>query len=59
MWHHDAAGRRLKLIVFLHDVEAEGRPTMLLSGSHRSIYLSMLPQMSRIDAVLTPFFNPV
>ena len=25
MWHHDAAGRRLKLIVFLHDVDELGR----------------------------------
>jgi hypothetical protein len=36
LWHHDRAGRRLKLFVFLHDVDCEfGRPTQVALGSHR------------------------
>jgi len=28
MWHHDATGTRLKLLVFLHDVEAKHAPVI-------------------------------
>ena len=33
MWHHDAAGRRLKLVVLLHDVGIDGRPTHVIAGT--------------------------
>lgn len=34
LWHHDCCGRRIKLFVFLHDVEPDGRPTIMATGSH-------------------------
>jgi len=38
-WHHDRAGRRLKLFVFLHDVANEGgRPTEVANGTHNLVY---------------------
>mmetsp|Transcript_13393 Transcript_13393/g.20048 ORF Transcript_13393/g.20048 Transcript_13393/m.20048 type:complete len:533 (-) Transcript_13393:92-1690(-) len=40
-WHHDRAGRRLKLFVFLHDVANEGgRPTEIANGTHNIVYYS-------------------
>lgn len=38
-WHHDRAGRRLKMFVFLHDVDEEiGRPTQVTNGTHNLVY---------------------
>jgi hypothetical protein len=39
-WHHDRCGRRLKLFIFLHDVdEREGRPTIVARSTHNLSYL--------------------
>jgi len=39
LWHHDRAGRRLKMFVFLHDVDCEeGHPTEVVLGSHNMVY---------------------
>eukprot|EP00435_Cladocopium_sp_Y103_P015859 s435_g3.t3 len=38
-WHHDRAGRRLKLFIRLNDVDPlEGHPTQVALGSHRLSY---------------------
>ena len=37
-WHHDRCGRRLKLFVFMHDVQLDGRPTIVAPGSHQLWY---------------------
>ncbi|CAE7279724.1 unnamed protein product [Symbiodinium pilosum] len=38
-WHHDRAGRRLKLFLRLNDVDPlEGHPTQVALGSHRLSY---------------------
>ena len=35
LWHHDRVGNRLKVFVFLHDVDCdEGHPTEVAVGSH-------------------------
>mmetsp|Transcript_5688 Transcript_5688/g.14550 ORF Transcript_5688/g.14550 Transcript_5688/m.14550 type:complete len:554 (-) Transcript_5688:208-1869(-) len=48
LWHHDRAGRRLKLFIFLNDVDpVEGRPTVVARGSHRSVWYS---EVSVIDS---------
>lgn len=34
-WHHDRAGRRLKMFLFLHDVDCEeGHPTLVVKKTH-------------------------
>lgn len=39
MYHHDRVGRRIKLFVFLHDVDCEmGHPTRVAVGSHKLHY---------------------
>ncbi|KAG8465107.1 hypothetical protein KFE25_012470 [Diacronema lutheri] len=41
LWHHDRVGRRLKLFVFLHDVDAaQGRPTVVARGTHNYVWYS-------------------
>lgn len=41
LWHHDRVGRRLKLFVFLHDVDAvEGRPTTVARGTHNFVWFT-------------------
>eukprot|EP01059_Diplonema_ambulator_P025293 TRINITY_DN4232_c0_g1_i1.p1 TRINITY_DN4232_c0_g1~~TRINITY_DN4232_c0_g1_i1.p1 ORF type:complete len:869 (+),score=173.79 TRINITY_DN4232_c0_g1_i1:109-2607(+) len=38
-WHHDRVGRRLKLFIFLHDVDCdEGRPTQVAVPTHDILY---------------------
>ncbi|CAH0370875.1 unnamed protein product [Pelagomonas calceolata] len=37
-WHHDRCGRRVKAFLFLHDVKADGRPTLIAEASHRTHY---------------------
>ncbi|KAJ9453752.1 hypothetical protein DIPPA_19151, partial [Diplonema papillatum] len=38
-WHHDRVGRRLKMFIFLHDVDCEdGRPTQVALGTHELLY---------------------
>jgi len=38
-WHHDRAGRRLKLFILLNDVDPqEGHPTQVAKGSHNLSY---------------------
>lgn len=37
-WHHDRCGRRLKVFVFLHDVDAACHCTVVAPGSHRQWY---------------------
>jgi hypothetical protein len=39
-WHHDRCGRRIKLFIFLHDVRASGRPTLVAGGTHETWYYS-------------------
>ncbi|KAH8047060.1 hypothetical protein JL720_16192 [Aureococcus anophagefferens] len=39
LWHHDRVGRRLKLFVYLHDVDCDdGHPTLVVRGTHRLRY---------------------
>ena len=39
LWHHDRVGNRLKVFVFLHDVDcSEGHPTEVAVGSHLMNY---------------------
>ena len=38
MWHHDRCGRRLKLFIFLHDVDLGSRPTLVAAESHNTLY---------------------
>ena len=38
LWHHDRCGRRLKLFVFLHDVDVGTRPTLIAARSHNTLY---------------------
>jgi len=51
LWHHDRVGRRLKLFVFLHNVDGrEGRPTVVARGTHNQIYYSSSGMLdSRFD----------
>ena len=35
-FHHDRCGRRLRLFVFIHDIDPAGRPTLAARGSHRT-----------------------
>lgn len=38
-WHHDRAGRRLKLFILLNDVDPDhGHPTEVAKGSHKTLY---------------------
>ena len=37
-WHHDRCGKRVKAFFFLHDVKADGRPTLIAEASHRTHY---------------------
>ena len=38
-WHHDRTGRRLKLFVFLHDIDcANGHPTRVVAGTNNLVY---------------------
>eukprot|EP01064_Diplonema_japonicum_P030091 TRINITY_DN5014_c5_g1_i1.p1 TRINITY_DN5014_c5_g1~~TRINITY_DN5014_c5_g1_i1.p1 ORF type:complete len:862 (+),score=192.22 TRINITY_DN5014_c5_g1_i1:23-2587(+) len=38
-WHHDRVGRRLKLFIFLHDIDCdEGRPTQVAIPTHDILY---------------------
>ena len=37
-WHHDRCGRRVKAFLFLHEVKADGRPTLIAEASHRTHY---------------------
>ena len=39
-WHHDRCGRRLKVFLFLTDVNNETHPTRVAKGSHRTLYYS-------------------
>lgn len=50
-WHHDRCGRRLKLFIFLHDVDEETRPTMVLPGTHGLVYTDYDLQASRSQAI--------
>ena len=38
LWHHDRCGRRLKLFVFLHDVDVGTRPTLIAARSRNTLY---------------------
>lgn len=51
-WHHDRCGSRMKVFVFLHDVEPGGRPTVVADRTHRTWYYWQYrgPQASRFDA---------
>ena len=42
LWHHDACGKRLKLMLRLHDVpdNAKDRATWVVRGSQGMMYLS-------------------
>ena len=62
-WHHDRCGRRLKLFVFMHDVDVDGRPTIVAPGSHKLWYgLHSTPARitSRFnEAFVREHFSPV
>lgn len=47
IWHHDWCGHRLKLFILLHDVEASGRPTQYIVGSHRGKWRWASYELSR------------
>ncbi|KAJ8598951.1 hypothetical protein CTAYLR_009649 [Chrysophaeum taylorii] len=39
LWHHDRVGRRIKMFVYVHDVDCdEGHPTLVAKGTHRLSY---------------------
>ena len=38
LWHHDRCGRRVKLFIFLHDVDLGTRPTLVAARSHNTLY---------------------
>ena len=40
-WHHDRCGRRLKLWIYLHDVQANGKPTLVAAGTHNAMHFSL------------------
>ena len=40
-WHHDRCGRRLKLWIYLHDVQADGKPTLVAGGTHNAMHFSL------------------
>jgi len=59
-WHHDRAGRRLKLFVFLHDIaEIGGRPTEVANGTHNFVYWSFedYPTSRYDDAYVQKHFD--
>jgi len=38
-WHHDRTGRRIKLFIFLHDIDCEqGHPTKVAIGTQNLVY---------------------
>ena len=39
-WHHDRCGRRLKLFIFMHDVDRGTRPTLVAARSQNTLYYS-------------------
>ena len=47
LWHHDRCGRRLKLFIFLNDVDESSRPTEVAVGSHNTMYYSYALDDSR------------
>ena len=40
-WHHDRCGRRLKLWIYLHDVQSDGKPTLVAAGTHNAMHFSL------------------
>ena len=39
LWHHDRVGRRIKMFIFLHDVDCDkGHPTKIAKGTHKMTY---------------------
>lgn len=39
LWHHDRVGRRIKLFVYVHDVDCDaGHPTQIAKASHKLFY---------------------
>lgn len=34
-WHHDGCGNRLKVFIYLHDVDEKTHPTLIVEGTHR------------------------
>jgi hypothetical protein len=40
-WHHDRCGRRLKVFIFIHDIDKHrGRPTVVAKGSQNTFHFS-------------------
>ena len=37
LWHHDRCGRRLRVFIYVHDVDEGSRPTQYARGSHRTL----------------------
>ena len=59
-WHHDRCGRRLKLFIFLHDVDDSTRPTLVAAGSHTlSFYSHQVQAESRVAASWVRSMYPV
>lgn len=48
-WHHDRCGRRIRMAIFLHDIDDDGRPTLVASGSHNLAFYNHIGalEMSR------------
>lgn len=39
LWHHDRVGRRIKLFIYVHDVDCDaGHPTQIAKKSHKLFY---------------------
>jgi len=47
LWHHDRCGSRLKLFVFLSDVDSDSHPTQVADGTHNTLYYSNTVSESR------------
>ena len=37
-WHHDHCGRRLKLFIFIENVDEDSHPTQIAEGTHNTLY---------------------
>jgi hypothetical protein len=49
-WHHDRCGRRIKLFIFLNDVDDATHPTLVGRGTHNLVYYTHAGQPSHRSA---------
>lgn len=67
-WHHDRCGRRLKLFIYLDDVDSKSHPTWVARGTHKHSWFGIQSdQLTRFDSQwveanfkerLEPMFGP-